>query len=131
MIVNSMERINTRKRNTINKVHCWKCYDSLHIIEMSQIYWYVQWFLTFYLLVKRLMITKNSVVKIQKLIVSHESRPAKSNPANINKLCRLPPSKNWNILNSSFGKVSPRGWWKCKIPQDLIKLLPIPTKLVI
>ena len=35
--------------------------------------------ISFYL-VKRLMITKNSDVKIQNLVVNHESRPIKSNP---------------------------------------------------
>ena len=30
---------------------------------------------------KRLMITKNSVVKFQNLVVNHESRPVKLNPA--------------------------------------------------
>ena len=33
---------------------------------------------SFYLVVKRLMITKNSVVKIKNLVVNHESRPVKS-----------------------------------------------------
>ena len=35
------------------------------------------------LVVKRLMITKNAVVKIQTLIMNHESRPAKLNPVEI------------------------------------------------
>ena len=34
-----------------------------------------------FIVVKKLMITKNSVVKIQNLAVNHKSRPAKSNPA--------------------------------------------------
>ena len=38
-------------------------------------------FLSFYLVVKRLLITKNSVVKIQNLSVNHESPHIKSNPA--------------------------------------------------
>ena len=33
----------------------------------------------FNLVVKRLMITKNTVVKIENLVVNHESRPVKSN----------------------------------------------------
>ena len=37
---------------------------------------------TFYLVVKRPMITDNSVVKIQSIVVNHESRPVKSNPVN-------------------------------------------------
>ena len=36
-----------------------------------------------YLVVKRLMITKNAVVKIQTLIMNHESRPVKLNPVEI------------------------------------------------
>ena len=36
--------------------------------------------LFFYLVVKGIMITKNSVVKIQNLAVHHESRPVKWNP---------------------------------------------------
>ena len=34
---------------------------------------------------KKLMITKNLVVKIQNLTVNHESRPVKSNPDNVHK----------------------------------------------
>ena len=34
----------------------------------------------FYLVVKRLVITKNSVVKTQNLLMNHKSRPVKSNP---------------------------------------------------
>ena len=34
----------------------------------------------FYLVVIRLMITKNSAVKIKNLVVNHESQPLKSNP---------------------------------------------------
>ena len=37
--------------------------------------------LAFYLVVKRLMITKNLVVKIKNLVVNHESETVKSNPA--------------------------------------------------
>ena len=36
--------------------------------------------LIFIISVKRLVITKNSVVKIQNLLVNHESLPVKSNP---------------------------------------------------
>ena len=35
---------------------------------------------SFYLVVKRLMITKNSVMKIKNLVVNYESRPVKSSP---------------------------------------------------
>ena len=37
--------------------------------------------MSFYLVVKKFVITKNSVMKIQNLVVNHESRPIKSNPA--------------------------------------------------
>ena len=37
-------------------------------------------FIFFCLIVKKLMIAKNSVMKIQNLIVNHKSRPSKSNP---------------------------------------------------
>ena len=42
-------------------------------------------FLSFYLAVKRLMIIKNLVVKIQNHVLNHESRPFKLNPASISK----------------------------------------------
>ena len=42
------------------------------------------------------MTTKNSVVKIQNLLVNHESQPAKSNPEMIRK------SKNFFAWGSSF-----------------------------
>ena len=34
----------------------------------------------FFIVLKRLVITKNSVVKIQNRVMNHESRPVKSNP---------------------------------------------------
>ena len=36
--------------------------------------------MSFYLVVKKFVITKNSVVKIQNLVVNHKSRPVKPNP---------------------------------------------------
>ena len=36
--------------------------------------------LIFYIVVKRFMITKNSIVEVQNLVVNHESRVVKSNP---------------------------------------------------
>ena len=39
-----------------------------------------------YLVMKRPMITENTVVKIQNLIVNHESQPVKSNPDSIIKI---------------------------------------------
>ena len=35
----------------------------------------------FYLVVKKLMITNNSVMKIQNLVMNHKTRPVRSNPA--------------------------------------------------
>ena len=40
----------------------------------------IQEWLSFYFVVEKLLITKNSLVKIQKLMVNHESQPIKSNP---------------------------------------------------
>ena len=48
---------------------------------MSQIHWYVQWFLSFHLVMKKVMIIKNSVVKMQTLIMNHKSQPVKLNPS--------------------------------------------------
>ena len=42
-----------------------------------------KWFLSFYFAVKELLITKNSVVKIQNLVVNLQSRPVKSHLAYI------------------------------------------------
>ena len=44
-------------------------------------------FLSFYLLVKKLMVTNNAFVKIQNLIMNHESQLVKSYPA-----------KNWSNM---------------------------------
>ena len=41
---------------------------------------YIHWVLSFYLVLKRLTITTNFVVKFQNLIVSNESLPIKWNP---------------------------------------------------
>ena len=43
----------------------------------------------FCLVVKRLIITKNSVVKIQNLVMNHELQPIKSNPDDTEKLCKF------------------------------------------
>ena len=50
-------------------------------------------FLSFYFVVKKLMTMKNSVVKIQNLVVNHESRPASSNPALFKKHWNFPCKK--------------------------------------
>ena len=39
----------------------------------------------FYLVVKRLMIATNFVVKIKNLVVNHESQPVKSNTVNVSQ----------------------------------------------
>ena len=39
----------------------------------------------FYVAVKRLLISKNLVVKIENLVMNYESRPFKSNPALLNQ----------------------------------------------
>ena len=78
-IANNMERINTKKITqllllSVQSVEItfilFKCHRS---IDNS---------IDFYLFVKRLMITKNSVVKIQNRM-NHESRPVKLNPVNV------------------------------------------------
>ena len=62
--MDNVERINTRKRNTITIVQCKITYEFHRFIDNSN---------DFYLVTKWLMTTKNSAVKIQNLIV-------KSNP---------------------------------------------------
>ena len=47
----------------------------------------------FYLVVKRLMITKNSVMKIQSLVENHQSRPIKLNPKVFFDCPKSPPPK--------------------------------------
>ena len=74
-IENNIERINTRKR-TQSTVQRSKCEDNFHFL--SRCYRPIDNsidFYFFYLVVKRLMITTNLVVKIQNLVVNHESRP--------------------------------------------------------
>ena len=60
---------------------------------MSQIHEQFHRVLSFYLAMKTLMITKNSVVKIQSFAVNHESRPLKSNPG----VSRLNISNNISV----------------------------------
>ena len=67
LIVNSRERINTTKKNVILIFQCSKCSDSLHI--------------SFYFVIKKLIIMKNSVAKIQNLVMNHKSQPSKSKPS--------------------------------------------------
>ena len=43
---------------------------------------------------KRLLITKDSVVKIQNLVVNHESRPVKATPALKRLKEKIPPEKS-------------------------------------
>ena len=78
-IVNNTERINTRK-GTQSAVQCSKCYDNFHFLSECHrsIDNSVEFF---YLVVKRLVITKNFVVKIKNLVMNHESRLVKSNTA--------------------------------------------------
>ena len=75
-----MERINKRKRNTIKSLSV----QSVNVTFISFKYRKyidnsIHWILSFYLVVKRLTITRNSVVKFQNLIVNHESQPITSN----------------------------------------------------
>ena len=52
----------------------------------------------FYLVIKKFMIKKNSVLKIQNLVVNHESQPVKLNPV-VTNLSFLP-----NIISASLRK---------------------------
>ena len=55
------------------------------------------------------MITKNLVMKIQNLIVNHESRPVKSNPDNVHKYIILSttwPLEPFLVENHNFLKIS-------------------------
>ena len=61
-VVSNIERISTKIRNTINIVQCLS-----------------------YLVVKRFIITENSIVKIQNVVVNHRSQPVKSNPVTVLK----------------------------------------------
>ena len=56
--------------------------------------------LFFYLVVKRLMIATNFVVKIKNLVVNHESRPVKSNTVNVlqfSLLCSFSCSGGYSV----------------------------------
>ena len=75
-----MEKINTRKRNTIKSFSV----QSVNVTSISfKCHRYIDnsihWILSSDLVVKRLTITRNSVVKFQNLIVNHESQPIMSN----------------------------------------------------
>ena len=52
----------------------------------------------FYLVIKKFMIKKNSVLKIQNLVVNHESQPVKLNPV-VTNLSFLP-----NIISAFLRK---------------------------
>ena len=69
-IVINMERVNKKKEHN---QHC-SVFNVLSRSIANSIDF-------FYLVTKRLMITKNSVVKIRNLVVNHKSRPVKSTHA--------------------------------------------------
>ena len=60
----------------------------------------------FYLVMKRLVMTKNSVVKIQKLVVNHESRPVKSNPVLLTCVLWETTALQLNIFNKRKWHIS-------------------------
>ena len=62
--------------------------------------------MSFYLVVKKFMITKNPVVKIQNLFVNRESRPVKSNP-------ELTSSKSSHSRKTSVEKQMSKGIILC------------------
>ena len=78
--MNNIERINTKKGTQSKQF-------SVQSVKITSYYLNVTdpliipLILFFYLVMKRLMITEYLVVKIQKLIMNHESQPVKSNPA--------------------------------------------------
>ena len=111
-----MERINKRKRNTIKSLSV----QSVNVTFISFKYRKyidnsIHWILSFYLVVKRLTITRNSVVKFQNLIVNHESQPITSNHVDEIK----------SIFYSFWMAII---WWKNK---DLIKIADKNFKVAI
>ena len=116
LIVNNMEKINTRKRNktksfSVQSVNVtlisFKCH---RYIDNS-----IHWILSFYLVVKRLTITGNSVVKLQNLIVNQESQPITSNHVDEIK----------SIFHSPWRAII---WWK---NEDLMKIADTNFKVAI
>ena len=74
------KRIITRKRKTkFIKASVWSVKITFLLLKYHRFIDYSNAF-CFFLVVKRLMITKNSVVKIQNFVVNHETWPVKSNP---------------------------------------------------
>ena len=111
-----MERINTRKRNTIKSLRI----QSVNVTFISFKYHKyidnsIHWILSFYLVVKRLTITKNSVVKFQNLVMNHKSQPITSNHVDEIK----------GIFNSFWMAII---WWKNK---DLMKIADTNFKVAI
>ena len=111
-----MERINKRKRNTIKSLSV----QSVNVTFISFKYRKyidnsIHWILSFYLVVKRLTITRNSVVKFQNLIVNHESQPITSNHVDEIK----------GIFHSFWMAII---WWKNK---DLMKIADKNFKVAI
>ena len=66
----------------------------------------------FFIVLKRLVITKNSVVKIQNLVVNHESRPVKSNPGvavfYVFQFVQMVPSRAKHCIFSAIQKTYSR-----------------------
>ena len=111
-----MERINKRKRNTIKSLSV----QSVNVTFISFKYRKyidnsIHWILSFYLVVKRLTITRNSVVKFQNLIVNHESQPITSNHVDEIK----------SIFHSFWMAII---WWKNK---NLMKIADTSFKVAI
>ena len=78
MILKNMERINKRYRNKVNIIQCWKCLYIIICVPYSHEIKFMQFKFQryksigiFLLLVKRFMITNNSVMGIQNLVVNH------------------------------------------------------------
>ena len=111
-----MERINTRERNKIKSFS----FQSVNITFISfKCHRYIDnsihWILSFYLVMKRRTITRNSVLKFQNLIVNHESQPITSNHVDEIK----------SIFHSFWRAII---WWKNK---DLRKIADTNFKVAI
>ena len=92
--------------------------------------------LIYYLVVKRLMKTKNSVVEIQNAVMNHESRPLKWNPI-LTHIIRMKIQDPFSSsilrrhLEDTCAKVSflinkkKRPWYKC-FPVNFVKFSRTP-----
>ena len=92
-------------------------WEKFHIIILPQTHWSATdiFYFTFYHVVKRHMITKNSVVEIKNLVVKHKSQPVESNlgyQQNLKQFIVLMSQDiNANLHISSIINWSLTNWW--------------------